>query len=104
MTSSHGSGSGIVVQQLYGVLADCLQHQKSLAAVSDQALVHQRLKYVDVGTGHSLGRVDGATTLEDREPREEVELAGIQELAGPFDRCAQGLLARLAAAVPPEQI
>src|SRR3954454_22758924 len=94
MTGSHGSGSGMVVQQLHGVLADRLQHQEPFAAVSDQALVHQGLKYVDVGAGDSLSRVDGATTLENRKTREEVDLAGIQELAGPFDRCAQRLLTR----------
>src|SRR2546421_128837 len=100
MTSPHGSGSGMVVQQFHGVLADRLQHQEPFAAVSDQALVHQRLKYVDVSAGHSLSRVDGATTLEYRKSREEVDLRGIEQLAGPFDRCAQRLLTRLDAAVP----
>src|SRR6059058_3832776 len=80
MTSPHGSGSGMVVQQFHGVLADRFQHQEPLAAVSDQALVHQRLKYVDVSAGHSLSRVDGATTLEYRKSREEVDLRGIEQL------------------------
>src|SRR3954451_15610265 len=104
MTSPHGSGSGMVVQQFHGVLANRLQHQEPFAGVSDQALVHQRLKYVDVSAGHSLSRVDGATTLEYRKSREEVDLRGIEQLAGPFDRCAQRLLTRLDAAAPAEQI
>ena len=104
MTGADGVPVRAAGEELDGVLPDRLQHPESFVAVPHQTLVHQRLKYVDVSAGHSLSRVDGATTLEYRKSREEVDLRGIEQLAGPFDRCAQRLLTRLDAAVPAEQI
>ena len=72
--------------------------------MTQEALVDERLERVEVGVADFLGRVEDAAAGEDSEAGEELPLVVGEQVMRPFNRRAQGLLARVGAAAALEQI
>src|SRR5262245_15762945 len=85
-------GDRRVVELLGCELADRLEHPEAVARTADETLVDKRLKYVEVGAGDCLRRVERATAAEGAEAREETRLICVEEVVRPRDRGAQRLL------------
>jgi hypothetical protein len=72
--------------------------------VPDEALVDQRLQYVQLGGAHLLGRFQCAAAGENGQAGEESLLLLGEELVAPVDRGPQRLLACLGISAALEQI
>jgi hypothetical protein len=91
---------GRLRELLDGVLADGLQHRKSLAAVAEKALVHEGLEHVELGSGDVLCGVQRAAAAEDGEAGKQPLLVSFEQVVRPFEGRAQGLLAWIGAPPP----
>ena len=99
VTSPHVGRVGGAVELLGRELADRLEHEEAVAlAGADEALVDERLRDVEVGVRHRLGREQRPAAGEHGEPRERLLLVGVEQVVAPLDRRAQGLLPRVDAA------
>ena len=93
-----------VLESLERELADRLQHPEAGVREPDQAPVHQRLRYVQIGTADGLGRFQRAAAGKHREPREQALLVAREQVVAPCNRRPQGLLTRLGVPAAHEQI
>ena len=62
------------------------------------------MQLVDVGLADGLGRLERPTPVEDREPRKQALLVGIEQVERPFDRRTERLLPDLGITAPLEQV
>jgi hypothetical protein len=91
---AHGVGLAFGLQPLERVLADRLQHLVAAHRAGDEALVREGGDPVErVRAAHGLGRLERPAAGEHAEPREELALAGLEQVVAPAHRAAQRLLA-----------
>src|SRR5262245_7403892 len=84
--------------------ANRLQHPEALVRMAQEALLDERLQRAQLGARHLFGRFECAAAAEDRQSREEVSLALVEQIVTPGDGGAQGLLAWVRVAAALEQV
>src|SRR5207249_4425055 len=92
------------LQTLESVLADRLQHPEALVRVPEEALLHQRLERVQLGTSDLFRRLVGAAAGEDAQAGEETPLVLREQVVGPLNRRPERLLTRLSASAAFQQV
>ncbi len=91
-------------EQLSREVSDRLQHPVATFVEADEALVHERLERVEVGSCDLLRRFERATAPKDGHAREEALLSLGQEVVTPLDGGSERLLARIGTAPRLEQV
>ena len=80
-------------EPLERVLPDRLQHPVALVVEAKQALVHERLQPIEVGTCDLRGGLERTAAGEDGQGPEQPLFLGREQLVAPADRRAQSALA-----------
>src|SRR5205085_3690458 len=75
-----------------------------IGAASDEALVEQRRKRVEVRATDCFGRLEGAAAAEDGEPGEQLLFIVVEEVVAPGDRGAKRCVALVGVAAALEQV
>jgi hypothetical protein len=81
------------IETLRRVLPDRLEHPVARSRTTDEIAVDKCLQRVELGTSNFDRGFQGPTTREDRQRREQLLLAWIEELVAPVDRRFERLLA-----------